>query len=749
MTQSLIVNDVTRLNPVAVFAIATPTTVEEVQQAVRSTQLPLSIGGGHFSMGGQTASPGTLHVDMRRLNRVLKFSPVEKAIRVQAGIRWCDIQKFVDPHDLAVSIMQTYANFTVGGSLSVNVHGRYVGMGPVILSVRSILLVTVDGERIEASPAQNAAIFYAAIGGYGAVGIIVEAELQLAENTRVERVAVKLPASKYLQHFRETVRSSSKTVFHNADLYPPSYERLRSVTWVQTKRAATTDERLQPCRKVYPIHRYAYWAITETKSGKWRREFFIDPLVYLAKPVHWRNYEAGYDVAELEPPERTHRTYVLQEYFAPVERFDEFVPRMTEILRRHRVNVVNISVRHAIADSGSLLSWARGETFAFVLYYKQRTRDNAKSRVAVWTRELIEAVLEVGGTYYLPYQPHATIEQFHRAYPRAPELFALKRELDPHYRLRNSLWDKYYVAWLQSNEASSRPAGENSMSEFHGVYGDERWSDAFYLFLQNIYRIYPEDRFHTLIQQACARHHTDEAIYRDIQEHLPSIKPALADVTYALPSLFKQKAEMVRQTLTLLGERRAIDGYVEIGSTGRYAGVLRKKLKMTGPLVLVNDLPPTYSPVDIAERGRIRKLGRFVPLDNYSPIPAESVGDESVDLVSCFIGLHHIAPERLNPFMRSIWRVLRPGGVFILRDHDVKTPEMFRFVSLVHAVFNCGLNTPWETNQAELRHFVSIAEWVKRLSAFGFVDNGKRLLQAHDPSDNVLLAFTKPGGASR
>ena len=37
-----------------------------------------------------------------------------------------------------------------------------------------------------------------------------------------------------------------------------------------------------------------------------------------------------------------------------------------------------------------------------------------------------KAVLEVGGTYYLPYQPHATVEQFHRAYPRAGEFFALR-----------------------------------------------------------------------------------------------------------------------------------------------------------------------------------------------------------------------------------------------------------------------------------------------------------------------------------
>ncbi len=66
-------------------------------------------------------------------------------IRVQAGVRWCDIQRFVDPHGLAVKIMQTYANFTVGGALSVNCHGRYVGLGPLVLSVRSLKLALHDG----------------------------------------------------------------------------------------------------------------------------------------------------------------------------------------------------------------------------------------------------------------------------------------------------------------------------------------------------------------------------------------------------------------------------------------------------------------------------------------------------------------------------------------------------------------------------------------------------------------------------
>ena len=230
-TEQTIVNDVTQLNPVPVWAVTTPTSIEEVQDAMRRTNGPISVGGGHFSMGGQTASPGSLHLDMRRMNRVLEFSPVRKTLRVQAGVRWCDIQKFVDPHDLAVKIMQTYANFTVGGSISVNVHGRYMGLGPLILSVRALKLVLANAGVIEATPTQNREIFYGAVGGYGALGVIVEAELDLADNKRVERTQVKLATRDYWPWFREHVRNSPTAVFHNADFDAPHYSTLRAFTW--------------------------------------------------------------------------------------------------------------------------------------------------------------------------------------------------------------------------------------------------------------------------------------------------------------------------------------------------------------------------------------------------------------------------------------------------------------------------------------------------------------------------------------
>ena len=439
-----VVQEISRVHPVAVERIVTPTTIDEIVALVRSHPGPVSIGGGRFSMGGQTATERALQLDMRRFDKVVAFSKEAKEITVQTGITWRKIQEYIDPHDLSLQIMQTYANFTVGGSLSVNVHGRYVGQGPLVMSVRSIRVVLADGTVVDASPAENAELFYAAIGGYGALGVIVEATLALADNVRVERKCAVMPVAEYPEYFRRTVRENPDVVFHNADLYPNAFDTVRAVSYVKTDKPVTQNDRLMPKDKSYWVNRMSFRIISEWPGGKWWRRRVLDPYVFRGDEVEWRNYEASYDVRDLEPVSRRATTYVLQEYFVPVERLREFVPTMAAILNRHKVNTINVSIRHARRDPGTLLAWARTEVFAYVLYYKQGTSAADQDEVGRWTRELIDAATELGGAYYLPYQILATDAQFHAAYPNAGAFFALKKRLDPTDKFRNKLWDAYY-----------------------------------------------------------------------------------------------------------------------------------------------------------------------------------------------------------------------------------------------------------------------------------------------------------------
>jgi ubiquinone/menaquinone biosynthesis C-methylase UbiE len=282
----------------------------------------------------------------------------------------------------------------------------------------------------------------------------------------------------------------------------------------------------------------------------------------------------------------------------------------------------------------------------------------------------------------------------------------------------------------------------NTISEFKTVMSDTAMSDKMYRFLQVIFHLYPEDKFHHLISSVTKEKNSDEEIYKAVQSGLPKIKPFLSELTLALPALKKQKQEMARQTLKLLGSKTSINGYLEVGSTGRYISELRKHISLSGNVYLTNDIAPNNFVADIFERGRIKKIGQFFNL-TYQPVSETQIPSESIDLISCNIGLHHCPLELLDGYINSIKRVLRKGGLFIMRDHDVKTPEMATFVSLVHTVFNLGLNISWETDHKEFKCFKSIEEWSKIISTYGFNDTGERILQDNDPSDNTLVAFIK------
>lgn len=123
------ISDVSSLESVAVSGIVRPRTTLELSRAIQTNRGAVCIGGTRYSMGGQTMSPGALHVDMRASSRLVWLDVASRKVRVQAGMRWRDLQALIDPHGLAVKIMQSYSNFSIGGSVSVNCHGRYVGAG--------------------------------------------------------------------------------------------------------------------------------------------------------------------------------------------------------------------------------------------------------------------------------------------------------------------------------------------------------------------------------------------------------------------------------------------------------------------------------------------------------------------------------------------------------------------------------------------------------------------------------------------
>lgn len=138
------------------------------------------------------------------------------------------------------------------------------------------------------------------------------------------------------------------------------------------------------------------------------------------------------------------RTDILHEYFIPTPQFAQFLARMREIIPRHPCDLLNATVREVRSDPDTVLRYADQDMFAIVLFFAMERSVDADQRMALLTRELIDAAINLGGRHYLPYRLHATAGQFARAYPRAVDFFQAKLRFDPGELFQNEFYRRYF-----------------------------------------------------------------------------------------------------------------------------------------------------------------------------------------------------------------------------------------------------------------------------------------------------------------
>ena len=270
--------NVTQINSVKVGKIVIIKDESELIYALRRWSGNVSVGGGRYSMGGQVGIENGLHLDMRQMNGLISLDVANKIAVVQAGMKWRDLQEIIDKYDLSVRTMQSYSNFTVGGSVSVNCHGGYVGHGSIQESLRKIKIALPTGELVIASRNKNKELFAAAVGGYGAVGVILEIELQLDDNFKIEKIVENVNVKEYTDWFNEKIRGDRNVLLHNADLQSPNFSTPRCVSWSRTDGKLTNDKRLRDVGGFYGLEKSALWAITEAPKGEFLRNKIINKI---------------------------------------------------------------------------------------------------------------------------------------------------------------------------------------------------------------------------------------------------------------------------------------------------------------------------------------------------------------------------------------------------------------------------------------------------------------------------------------
>lgn len=282
-----------------------------------------------------------------------------------------------------------------------------------------------------------------------------------------------------------------------------------------------------------------------------------------------------------------------------------------------------------------------------------------------------------------------------------------------------------------------------SKSNFRDIYTNRKLKNEFFKFLKNVFNLYPEEALHKLLHEVTLQQKNDQQIYLTAQSKVNELSPLLSAFQYKLPALLRQKDEMARQTVELLGEGTTYQGYLEIGSAGRYLDYLEEKVSIEGKRYYADGKEAGYAITEMIDRGQIFKAAEYIPLADYHTRYADLIPHESLDLVTIYIGFHHCPLELRKPFISSIRDCMRVGGKLILRDHDCDSEAQKTLVALAHDVFNMGTHEAWEYNSKEVRNFYTLDFIIGFIEDLGFQFNKKTLFQDGDPTKNALMVFTK------
>lgn len=152
--------------------------VVDAVKLARKLGLEVAVRGGGHNVAGRATIDGGVMIDLAPMKGIHVDSDGRTA-RAQGGVTWGDLNRETQLHGLAVTggiVSSTgIAGLTLGGGLGW-LMGKY---GLALDNLRSIELVTAEGEVLRASKDEEPDLFWAVRGGGGNFGVVTSFEFQL------------------------------------------------------------------------------------------------------------------------------------------------------------------------------------------------------------------------------------------------------------------------------------------------------------------------------------------------------------------------------------------------------------------------------------------------------------------------------------------------------------------------------------------------------------------------------------------
>ena len=90
----------------------------------------------------------------------------------------------------------------------------------------------------------------------------------------------------------------------------------------------------------------------------------------------------------------------------------------------------------------------------------------------------------------------------------------------------------------------------------------------------------------------------------------------------------------------------------------------------------------------------------------------------SVDVILCMVSLHHMNDDTILKSLSEINRILKQGGIFLMKEHDCNTPDSYNYIKWEHYLYHIldlgykqHIIEPNEYMKHSIDNFKSKREW--------------------------------------
>lgn len=376
-----------------------------------------------------------------------------------ANVRWTDRQAGVVRADAGVTIGQLISRFTpkgwfvpvtpgtrqvtVGGAIAADIHGKNHHVdGSFGQHVQSLRMRLASDETITLSPADNAELFWATVGGMGLTGVIIDADIQLmAIPTSI--VAVETQRLRVLDDLLDQMRrsddqhdfsvawvdllSNGRSVLTQGSFATPAQldDLGRHTAAGLHQRPSTPNVGLPP----FPLPRVAITPGVKAFNELWWRKApaeltltgesitaFFHPLDAL---TDWNRVygRTGFVQWQCVVPDNA------------LQALHDIVDRLAAL-----PSYFTVLKRFGAANESPLSFPASGWTLAVDL--------PATPKTLLGLAALDHIVADVGGRIYLAKDARMQRDLFEQMYPRLANFKAIRAEVDPDRRFRSDLSER-------------------------------------------------------------------------------------------------------------------------------------------------------------------------------------------------------------------------------------------------------------------------------------------------------------------